>query len=311
MRYVLTFPLMSSPVISIVTATYNRSNILGFTIRSVLNQTFQEWELIVVGDCCTDDTESVVNGFQDSRITFINLKENFGEQSGPNNVGLKQAKGDFIAFLNHDDLWFPDHLAYSLNFLQSSGADLALAAGFIDHGEEKSYFYLSGVVSKKYGYHPSRIFVPASNWLFKRSLIQDVGFWRPARELHLVPSHDWLKRAFEAGKRIEPTRHFTVIALPSSSRKNSYKDRMSQDSQRCFEQLRDNPHFREQLAVKYLYNCFEESYYDEKTYYWRFFTKKIKTAFIKLGLNTIEFYMKRNYRKGGLVASYRQKRGLN
>nr|WP_295929692.1 glycosyltransferase family 2 protein [uncultured Dyadobacter sp.] len=302
---------MSSPVISIITATYNRSNILVYSIQSVLNQTFKDWELIVVGDCCTDDTEAVVNGFGDPRVRFINLKENFGEQSGPNNVGLEQSRGDFIAFLNHDDLWFPDHLENSLSVLESSRADLVVAGGFIDHHQEQHDFYLSGVLSQKYGFHPSRTFVPASNWLFKRELIKDVGYWRPARELYLAPSHDWLKRAYEAGKRIEATKNFTVIALPSSSRKNAYKDRTSHDSQYYSEQLRDNPRFREQLAVKHLYRCFEESYYDEQTYYWRFFSKKIKTAFIKLGFNTIEFHMKRAYGKGGLIAAYRKKRGLN
>lgn len=301
---------MEGPLISIITATYNRSNILAYSIHSVLNQTFRNWELIVIGDCCTDDTAEVVAGFRDPRITFINLETNFGEQSGPNNEGLHRARGEYIAFLNHDDLWFPDHLEFSLRYLQSTGADLVLAAGFIDHGEEQYRFYLSGVTSEKYGYHPSRIFVPASNWLFKNELVKDVGLWRPARELYVVPSHDWLKRAYEAGKRIEPTRHFTVIAMPSSSRKNAYKDRMFSDSQHCFEQLRDNPHFREQLAIKYLYRSFEENYYDEKTYYWRFFTKKIKTAFIALGFNTIEFNMRRAYKKGGLIASYRKKRGL-
>ncbi|MCF0072568.1 glycosyltransferase [Dyadobacter sp. CY261] len=302
---------MNNPVISIITATYNRSNILGFSIRSVLNQSYQDWELIVVGDCCTDDTELVVNDFQDPRITFINLKENFGEQSGPNNVGLKQAKGDVIAFLNHDDLWFPDHLEYSLSVLRSSQADLVVASGFIDHHQEHHEFYLSGILSEKYGYHPSRTFVPASNWLFKRELIRDVGFWRPAKEIYLAPSHDWLKRVYEAAKRIEPTRHFTVIALPSSSRKNAYKDRMSFDSQHYFDELLHNPRFREQLAIKYLYNSFEKNFYDEKTYCFRFFTKRIKTAFIKLGFNTIEFSYWRTYGKGGWLANFRQKRGLN
>lgn len=305
------FPFMNSPVISIITATYNRSNILGFSIRSVLGQTFQDWELIVVGDCCTDDTESVVLGFNDPRIQFINLKENVGEQSGPNNEGLRRVRGEYIAFLNHDDLWFPDHLSHSLSVLQSADADLVIASGFIDHDQAGHEMVLSGIISEKYGYHPSRVFVPASNWLFKRAIIQEVGHWRPAREIYLVPSHDWLKRVYEAGKKIIPTRHFTVIALPSSSRKNAYKDRMSADSAHYFEEMRSNPQFREQLVIKHLYRCFEKNFYDEKTYVYRIFTKRLKAAFIRLGLNTIEFNYWRTYGRGGWLAHYRRKRGLS
>ena len=76
--------------ISIITATYNRSNLLAYAINSVLRSTYEDWELIVVGDACTDDTESVVNAFGDPRIQFYNLEENFGEQSGPNNIGFSQ-----------------------------------------------------------------------------------------------------------------------------------------------------------------------------------------------------------------------------
>jgi glycosyltransferase involved in cell wall biosynthesis len=74
----------------------------------VLWQTLADWELIVVGDRCTDDTEVVVRGFPDPRIRFVNLERNFGEQSVPNNEGVRLAQGRFIAYLNHDDLWLPE-----------------------------------------------------------------------------------------------------------------------------------------------------------------------------------------------------------
>ena len=83
-------------------------------IASVRRSTITDWELIVVGDHCTDDTEAVVAGFADPRITWVNLPENAGEQSGPNNEGIRRARGRYLAFLNHDDLYFPDHLATSI-----------------------------------------------------------------------------------------------------------------------------------------------------------------------------------------------------
>src|SRR5690606_29439597 len=99
-------------------------------------------------------------------------------------------------------------------------------------------------------------------------------------------------------------------ALPSSSRKNVYKTRDSDENCHYAEQLTNNPYFREQLLSKGLYSCYERSYYDENTYYWRFFTKKLKSIFINLGLNTIEFNVMRKFGKGGVLRSYRKKRGL-
>ena len=69
---------MTSPHVSIVIATYNRSNVLRFAIESVRAQTVADFELIVIGDACTDDTAAVVNGFGDPRIRFENLPRNIG-----------------------------------------------------------------------------------------------------------------------------------------------------------------------------------------------------------------------------------------
>src|SRR5262245_1859945 len=130
------------PRVSIVVATYNRSNVLALTLRTVLWQTVADWEMLVVGDACTDDTEAVVASFADPRIRFINLPENCGEQSGPNNFGAQQARGTFLVWLNHDDFWLPDHLAHALAQLDATGADLvftlceritAESAGFVSN----------------------------------------------------------------------------------------------------------------------------------------------------------------------------------
>lgn len=116
------------PAISVITATYNRSNVLRYSIESLLRSEFADWELLVIGDACTDDTEEVVASFSDRRIRFHGLKKNFGEQSGPNNEGFNLARGKYIAYLNHDDLYFPDHLGACLHSLETTHSDLAFAA---------------------------------------------------------------------------------------------------------------------------------------------------------------------------------------
>ena len=119
----------TKPTISVITATYNRSNVLAYTIRTVLWQTIPDWELWVIGDACTDDTEAVVRSFGDPRINFFNLPKNCGEQSGPNNEGFRRSCGQYIAYLNRDDLWFPDHLERTIAEIESTGADMVLALG--------------------------------------------------------------------------------------------------------------------------------------------------------------------------------------
>lgn len=82
-----------APLVSVIVATYERSNVLRLTIECVLRSSFADWELLVIGDACTDDSSEVVASFCDPRISFTNLARNVGEQSGPNNAGCAMARG--------------------------------------------------------------------------------------------------------------------------------------------------------------------------------------------------------------------------
>ncbi len=95
-----------APTVSVILSAYNRGAVMACAIESVLGQTFQDWELIVVCDACTDDSAEVAARYRDPRIRFTNLAENHGEQSGPNNAGFELSRGSIIAYLNQDDLWF-------------------------------------------------------------------------------------------------------------------------------------------------------------------------------------------------------------
>src|ERR1041385_1945984 len=98
------------PRVSVIIPTYNWSSVLRYSIRSALWQTMQDFELIVVGDGCTDDSAEVVASFQDPRVSWHNLPSNCGSQSIPNNKGLELARGQYVAYLGHDDIWLPQHL---------------------------------------------------------------------------------------------------------------------------------------------------------------------------------------------------------
>lgn len=215
---------MQSPAVSIIMATYNRSNIIAHSIRSLLKNDLSDWELIVVGDACTDDTAAMVQAFADPRIRFINLPENFGEQSGPNNIGVSMARGRYLAFLNHDDLWFPDHLAHSLAVLEGPDApDLVFGIGLAINTEAEPPALVGAATHHEY-YHPVMM-VPASLWVFRRELAERIGPWRAASDIRRMPSQDWLLRAHRGGARLAASPHLAALLISSISRENSYRDR--------------------------------------------------------------------------------------
>ena len=103
-------------LVSIVTPSYNTGKWIGETIESVLSQTYQNWEMIIVDDCSTDNTDEVVASYSDSRIKYIKNDKNSGAAISRNKA-IKAAKGDFIAFLDSDDLWVPEKLEKQLKFM--------------------------------------------------------------------------------------------------------------------------------------------------------------------------------------------------
>jgi hypothetical protein len=114
-----------APLFSILLPTHNRADVLPCAIRSVLDQTLADWELLIVGDGCTDQTAAVVQGFADPRMVWFDLPKgpHFGYAN--RNVALRQARGRFIAFMAHDDLWLPDHLQLLRPLLEQPGIELA------------------------------------------------------------------------------------------------------------------------------------------------------------------------------------------
>lgn len=110
------------PTVSVVTPTYNHAETLPRAIDSVLAQTFENFEYIVVDDASIDDTESVVDSYDDDRIQYVRHEENKGG-SAARNTGIKRAKGKYIAFLDADDEWLPEKLAVQVDCLEERTDD--------------------------------------------------------------------------------------------------------------------------------------------------------------------------------------------
>jgi len=114
----------------------------------------------------------------DVRFTWLNLPRNTGSQSEPNNEGLRRARGRYVAFIGHDDLWFPSHLERLLAQVEKSRADLVhdLAASIGLQGPDGAH----GPPNQKSSY--ARTYVPTSTWLHRRELPNEIGFWRNPKE---------------------------------------------------------------------------------------------------------------------------------
>jgi hypothetical protein len=115
----------STPDVSILLPTHNRPEVLEHAIRSILAQTFADFELLVVGDGCTDRTAELVRSFGDARIVWLDFPKapHFGYANL--NAALERARGALIAYQAHDDLWMPDHLELLLRELEDPAVDLA------------------------------------------------------------------------------------------------------------------------------------------------------------------------------------------
>jgi teichuronic acid biosynthesis glycosyltransferase TuaG len=118
---------VSIPRVSVIIPVYNGMQKLIDSVRSVQRQTIAEWEIIIVDDCSTDQTIKIAKDLaaEDSRIHVVSLLQNSNRPAVPRNTGINMARGKYLAFLDHDDLWFPRKLERHLS-LHSKFPDLAL-----------------------------------------------------------------------------------------------------------------------------------------------------------------------------------------
>lgn len=104
-------------LVSIIMPSYNTGQFIEESIQSVCNQTYTDWELIIVDDCSTDNTDEVVASIHDERIRYLKNEKNSGAAVSRNRA-LREAKGRWIAFLDSDDLWMPEKLEKQIRFME-------------------------------------------------------------------------------------------------------------------------------------------------------------------------------------------------
>jgi Glycosyl transferase family 2 len=211
------------PTFSVVLAAYNRGRHIVPTIRSVLDQSFQDFELIVVGDCCTDETGRVVGTLDPARVRWVNLPQRSGSQAGPNNAGIELARGRYVAYIGHDDIWSRDHLATLYQCFSRHPDSHFAIAGCIYYGPPGSgYYIVTGMFEAEDDGAPGRHFFPPSSLAHRRDIAAVIGPWRKAEEERAPVDAEFLLRAFNAGLRFAPTGRVTVHKFAAGHRYLSY-----------------------------------------------------------------------------------------
>jgi glycosyltransferase involved in cell wall biosynthesis len=217
---------VAKPRITVIMATYNWSTVLPYAIASVLEQTFTDFELLVIGDGCTDDSEDVVRAIDDPRVEWLGIPRS-GHQSGPNNEGIRRARGERIAYLGHDDLWMPEHLA--LHAASDARLTCSVAAMV---GPRSSFIELS---------RPDPRFtrwVPPSSFVHDR----DLGMaWADYRQLTEPPELDLVRRIAGSGARTEVIPRLTVVKFPASQRRHVYRQRPAHEQRAWLSRIRTEP----------------------------------------------------------------------
>jgi len=232
------------PRVTVILPTYNWSGVLRFAIASVLRQTFTDFELLVIGDGCTDDSAQVVTEAGDPRVRWIGLPENTGHQSGPNNVGLREARGEIIAYHGHDDLWLPQHLAVMVEALGSTAADLAHSLCLLVPSEQESGWLL--VPQPELGSYAPPLCV-----IHRRSLTERIGGWRSHRELGTTPPDVELwRRAAALGATLTLVPRLTGVKFPASVRRDVYRTRPHREQEAWTARIASDPDLEVHLLAE-------------------------------------------------------------
>ena len=190
------------PLVSVIMPTYNHARFIGEAIDSVLNQTYKNLELIIIDNYSEDNTEKIVSSYKDDRIKYLKFKNN-GIIAASRNYGIKHSRGEYIAFLDSDDLWLPEKLEKQIKVFQISNETAMLYTRFkIIEGDiisnrifPKNGKYKSGNIFKALYIRP---FIACSSVMVKRNILDQVGLFDTDPDLVAIEDTDlWLRIALK------------------------------------------------------------------------------------------------------------------
>ncbi|MFH1662242.1 MAG: glycosyltransferase family 2 protein [Candidatus Falkowbacteria bacterium] len=199
----------NSPLVSVIIPTYNRAGLLKKSVGSVLSQTFKDFEIIIINDGSTDNTENVIKSFNDSRIKYIKNKKNRGAGAA-RNIGIKIARGDYIAFQDSDDEWLPEKLKKQIEVFKSVSPSVGVVySGYLlFKNNKKIYIPLKKYKKRSGNIHKELLsgsFVGTSTMLVKKECFEKVGMF----DENLDTLEDW-----ELAIRLSKDYRFKFLKTP-------------------------------------------------------------------------------------------------
>jgi len=181
------------PLVSIIIPSYNGEKFIAKAIKSVLLQTYKNWELIIIIDGSNDGSEKIISNFKDKRIKYFKIEHSGSSKT--RNTGINKSKGNYIAFLDQDDVWLPEKLSIQMEYIDRFGSDIGLIYcsnykledGRIIIGKRKSI--KEEYIIRDYNYHG--VILPSSA-LLRRETFNDAGLFDEKLELRV--DHDlWIR----------------------------------------------------------------------------------------------------------------------
>lgn len=201
--------MLENPDISVIITTYNRANFIDRAIKSVLNQIYQDFEIIIVDDGSTDNTEEIIKGYKDKRIIYIKHKKNQGI-SAARNTRIKKSRGEYIAFLDSDDEWVPEKLSKQVKILQNESTEVGVVYSNLCYIDENGKDMNKLLNPKREGYIYKDLLGencvgPPSTLLIRKECFNQVGLFDSQQDAH----EDW-----DMWIRIAKSYKFALIKIP-------------------------------------------------------------------------------------------------
>jgi glycosyltransferase involved in cell wall biosynthesis len=238
----------STPAVSVIVPAYRHEHYVGQAIDSVLSQTLSEWELILIDDASPDNTWLAVQTYSDSRVKCVRHDRNLGAHETINE-GIRLAKGEYLAILNSDDIFFPQRLETCIALMEERcldlvGTDLVLITADGQTVEDRGHWWLNWHQGLKDLYRESgdllatlftgNIFITTSNFFFRRTLPERIGYFRQLRYVH---DYDFCFRAIaDPGVAVDFVPSSPTLAYRLHGHNTILQDRMAA-SRETFELL--------------------------------------------------------------------------
>ncbi|MCK5285789.1 MAG: glycosyltransferase [Candidatus Pacebacteria bacterium] len=244
--------MIENSKISVIIVTYNRPESVKEAIQSVLDQTFKDFELIIIDNGVKIPAKKIVESFRDSRIKYIQNNKNT-DCAGGKNIGMKNMRGEFVAFLDDDDVWLPDKLELQVQAFEKNpeaGFCFTAVTQIFDHG------IIDSIIPEGVGDYYERTLSNFSGFLsvtlmIRKEVIDDIGFMDEA-----FPSHtdiEWIIRIAKKYKGIGVNKPLVkVMSLGSHNQMGSSMDRKITGREMILNKYKEEFEKRPEVLAKHL-----------------------------------------------------------